>query len=471
MHHERHAREPQAQRAASRRRAESVRKRSAQRGAAERSQRDSSSTRTQRACNMRGVAAPDAQAAPSLAGLCAYHKRLLALLTLATLIEGFDAALTMVALPGLGREFAASDVVLYDAISLLSWGAIASGLVLWLADRVGRRPALVLSLAAYGAFSLATARAPSLAAFAWLQLGGRMFMVAQLSLAYVILSEEIPPALRGRANGVLGTFAGIGAALPPLLLPVLERAQIGWRGYFAIGALPLALAPVYAFALRETALFAARGAAVARTGSALRGALGDLRAFAAGGLLGRLAAVTAMWFTLSFWSGGVLVGFFRFLGAERGWTSDMIGRLPWGTVPAGVAGYLAAGWLMDRCGRRPTAIAYFALSALATVACYQAAGALPIAAAFCAVTALGGAWTVTNTLTAELFPTRLRATAAGIAGSLLGRLGFVAGPLAAGRLAASMGDAGDAMALLALANLACVAIVWRAIPETRGAAL
>jgi hypothetical protein len=34
-----------------------------------------------------------------------------------------------------------------------------------------------------------------------------------------------------------------------------------------------------------------------------------------------------------------------------------------------------------------------------------------------------------------------------------------------------MGDAGDAMALLALANLACVAIVWRAIPETRGAAL
>ncbi len=417
------------------------------------------------------VEARAAHAEPSLAGLPPYAKRLLALLTLATGIEGFDAALTMVALPGLGREFAAPEIVLYDAVSLLSWGAIASGLVLAIADRIGRKPALVFSLAAYGAFSLATASAPSLAAFAWLQLGARLFMVAQLSLAYVMLSEEIPPALRGRANGLLGTFAGIGAAVPPLLLPVLERAGLGWRGYFALGALPLALAPVYALALRETALFTAGGAARALGGSALRSALRDLREFAAGGLLGRLAAVTAMWFTLSFWSGGALVGFFRFLGGVRGWTPEMIGLLPWGTIPAGVAGYLVAGWAMDRFGRRPTAMAYFALSAFATIACYQADAALAVAAAYCAVTGLGGAWTVTNTVTAELFPTRLRGTAAGIAGSLLGRLGFVIGPLVAGRLVVKLGDAADALSLLALLNLACVAVVWRAIPETRGAAL
>jgi putative MFS transporter len=199
--------------------------------------------------------------------------------------------------------------------------------------------------------------------------------------------------------------------------------------------------------------------------------LGDLRDFAASRLVGRLAAVTAMWFTLSFWSGGVLVGFFRFLGTERAWTAEMIGRLPWGTIPAGVVGYLAAGWAMDRFGRRPTAMAYFALSAGATIACHQADAALAIGAAYCAVTGLGGAWTVTNTLTAELFPTRLRGTAAGIAGSLVGRLGFVVGPLVAGRLAASLGDTAAAMSWLALVNLACVAIVWRALPETRGVQL
>ena len=421
--------------------------------------REARSTRVQRACNMGFVKAPAAEAEHSLADLSPYQKRLLALLTLATLIEGFDAALTMVALEGIGREFGADIVTLYDAISLLSWGAIASGAMIWCADRIGRKPALLISLAAYGAFSLATARAPSLDALAWLQCGGRLFMVAQLSLAYVMLSEEIPPALRGRANGLLGTFAGVGAALP------LAFSGIDWRSYFLIGALPLALAPIYAFALRETGLFAA--GARARTGSVID----DLRAFAAGGLLGRLAAITGMWFTLSFWSGGVLVGFLRFLSVERGWTGEMIRLLPWGTIPAGIAGYLLAGALMDRVGRRATAMLYFALSALATIACYQANAAWAIGAAFCAVTALGGAWTVTNTLTAELFPTRLRATASGLAGSLLGRLGFVVGPLVAGRLAAALGGTSDAMALLAAVNLACVIVVWRWIPETRGRAL
>jgi putative MFS transporter len=420
--------------------------------------------RALRACTMRGVTTPAANAESTLAGLPPYAQRLLALLTLATFVEGFDAALTMVALPGLGREFGASDVVLYDAVSLLSWGAIASGAVLALADRIGRKPALVLSLAAYGAFSLATSQASSLDAFAWLQLGGRLFMVAQLSLAYVLLSEEVAPALRGRANGVLGAFAGIGAALPPLLMPVLERAGLGWRGYFMLGALPLALAPVYALALRESALFAAGRVARSRARDTLR----ELRELLARDSRARLAAVSAMWFTLSFWSGGVLVGFFRFLGAERGWTPEMIGRLPWGTIPAGIAGYLAAGWAMDRLGRRPTAIAYFSASSLATVACYQADAPLAGAAAYCAVTALGGAWTVTNTLTAELFPTKLRATASGVAGSLVGRLGFVVGPLVAGRAIAAAGGAASALSWLALLNVGCALLVWRAIPETRG---
>ena len=415
---------------------------------------------------------PGANAGAESAALSAYHWRLLALLTLATLLEGFDAALTMVALPGLGAEFAADRVMLYDAISLLSWGAIASVLVLWLADRIGRKLALLLSLAGYGAFSLATARAPSLATFAWLQLGGRLFMVAQLSLAYVMLSEEIPPVFRGRANGVLGTFAGIGAALPPLLLPVLERTGVGWRGFFAIGAVPLALAPMYAFALRETELFAARrGVARAGFGDAARAALRDLRELASGGLAARLAAISALWFTLSFWSGGVLVGFFAYVQAERGWTSADLALLPRGTIPAGIAGYLLAGFAMDRIGRRATAMLTLAGSAFATIAAYQGAEHATIFGAYCAITAFGGAWTVANTLTAELFPTHLRATAAGVAGSLLGRVGFIVGPLAAGRLALRLSSTADAMALLALANLACVAVVWRWIPETRGSAL
>jgi len=383
------------------------------------------------------------------------------MLMLATGIEGFDAALTMVTMRGVERELAASTVAMYKAISLLSWGAIASGVVIWAADRIGRKPALVLSLAAYGACSLATSRAESLAAFTALQCAGRLFMVAQLSLAYVMLSEEMPPVLRGRANGLLGTSAGIGAAVP------LALAGADWRAVFALGALPLALAPLYAFALRETALFTAGAAARSRASDALHA----LREFATQRLLGRLAAVTAIWFTLSFWSGGVLIGFIRFLALERAWTNEAIAALPWGTIPAGIAGYLVAGFAMDAIGRRATAMLYLAGSALATIVAHRSSDSAVVFGAYCAVVALGGAWTVANTLTAELFPTPLRGAAAGIAGSLLGRLGFVTGPLVAGRLAAELGSSADAMSLLGLTNLACVAVVWRFIPETRAARL
>jgi putative MFS transporter len=237
-----------------------------------------------------------------------------------------------------------------------------------------------------------------------------------------------------------------------------------------LGALPLALSPLYAAALRETPLFLASRASGGRALDSARALLRDLRELASGPLAARFAAVTALWFTLSFWSGGVLVSFFAYLQSERAWTSEAVARLPWGTLPAGIAGYLLAGVAMDRIGRRPTAMLYLAASALATVVAYQSARPATIYAAYCAVTALGGAWTVANTLTAELFPTRLRATATGVAGSLLGRLGFIAGPSAAGALTARLGTP-DAMAWLALLNLGCVIAVWRAIPETRGAPL
>ena len=413
-----------------------------------------------------------AASAESFASLGAYPKRLLALLTLSTLVEGFDAALAGIAIPGLVRDFATDDAAVGRAISFVSWGALASFFVLRLADRIGRKPAFLLSLTAYGAFSLATAFARDLDEFAWRQLGARMFMIAQLSLAYVMLSEELPSALRGRANGIAGTLAGVGAALPPLLMPAFARAGWGWRGFFVAGAAPLLLAPLYALALRETEAFArTRSAARETARAALRRELRDLAALAASGVRSRLLAITALWFTLSFWAGGVLVFFFRYVQAERGWTPEMLARLPLGTIPATVLGFLAAGAAMDRFGRRPTAIAYLAASALATAACYQAERPLGIAAAYCAAVALGGLWTVANTLTAELFPTRLRATAAGFAGSLLGRLGFVVGPLTSGALAARLGSTGDAMAWLALLNAACIAVVARWIPETRGTRL
>ena len=134
--------------------------------------------------------------------------------------------------------------------------------VIHLADRVGRRPVFLGALLVYALLTLATAFAPNLAVFTVLQVFARMAMVVELGLAYLILSEEMPPDVRGRVNGVFGGCVALGASVPDALLHPLTAWGIGWRGLFVIGAVPLVLFPYYVANLAETTrLPGAQGAA------------------------------------------------------------------------------------------------------------------------------------------------------------------------------------------------------------------
>ena len=144
---------------------------------------------------------------------------------------------------------------------VLSWiqlGTIAAFFVVRLADRFGRKPVLVLSLAGYGVLTFATFFAQDLALYAALQSGARMLMVTQLAVAYIMLSEEVPGDLRGRANALLGASASVGAVLPALFLAPLEDSSIGWRGLFLLGSLPILMVPIFMTKVRETQAYQAR---------------------------------------------------------------------------------------------------------------------------------------------------------------------------------------------------------------------
>ena len=397
----------------------------------------------------------------------AYHRLLFALLAVCTLFEGFDTKLASLVLPVIGREFGAGPAELGDALAASSLGMLAAFLVMRVADRVGRRPVFLASVAGYAAFTLATAFAQSLAAFTALQIAARLLMVVELSLAYLILSEELAPEARGRANGLLGAFASVGASIPALLLAPLEAAGPGWRGLFAFGALPLLLLPVYARRLRETPVFLKSGGA--RPG--LAGEAAALRELLGPGRRARFAGITALFVTVSFWTGTALFFFTYYVFEERGWTARDLQWLTLGTIPTGFAGFWLAGWLMDRVGRRPAAAAYLVLATIATAACFQSEDARAIALAYWALMGLSGLWSIASTITAELYPTELRAAALGITNHLLGRTGFVLGPLVTGRLAAALGSTADAVTWLSLANLACVPLLLWLVPETRGTEL
>lgn len=392
------------------------------------------------------------------------HAAIFGLVSVATLFEGFDTQLASLVLPFLQREFGAGPAELGSLLSRIAWGSILAFAVIQLADRIGRRPVFLASLAGYAVFTLATAFAHSPGSFAALQLLARLFLVSELGLAYLILSEELPERVRGRANGLLGGTAAFGAALPAALLPALESLGPGWRGLFGIGALPLLLLPLYWMQLRETRSFATGGGA--RAGLFSRAALTPLLA---PGSRERLAAMTGIWFAINFWSASVMYFFFQYALGEVGLRSADTAWIAPAALPFSFAGYAAAGWLMDRIGRRPALCLYLALAAAAGALCYRSSTRSSLLFCYVALQMVNGVWAIAATLCAELFPTPLRATATAVSHNLLGRFGMVLAPWIAGRLAEQLGSIGDAISALALLPLAVIPLAWFALPETRAA--
>jgi putative MFS transporter len=394
------------------------------------------------------------------------HVGLLSFLTIATFFEGFDTNLASLVQPHLGREFMASNEELGFVLGLSSLGMVFAFFVIHLADWIGRRPVFLGALGAYALLTLATSLAPNLAIFTGLQFFARMAMVVELSIAYLILSEELPGEIRGRANGILGAFGALGAALPPALLALLAHFEFGWRGLFVVGALPLLLFPLYLRRLVETRAYRER--AEQRKRFDLAGEWQLIRNLFAGPRAARLFGITSLWFTINFWSGAALGFFMIYAFGERGWDESQLLWLPLGTIPFGFAGYLLSGFSMDRLGRRGAMTLYLVAAFVVTSCCYQSESNLWIYLFYFAMLGLTGVWTIATTWTMELFPTELRATALGVSANLLGRLGMVIGPITAGSLSTAWGSTSDAITCLGAVILLGLPVVWWVLPETRG---
>jgi len=156
---------------------------------------------------------------------------------------------------------------------------------------------------------------------------------------------------------------------------------------------------------------------------------------------------------------------------ERGWSAETVAWVMPTATAVGFLGYMIAGRAMDRLGRKPTLISYFALGSLAGVVCYRAEEDIWIGGAYLALMMLAGLWAIGETIAVELFHTDVRATANGLSNNLLGRWGLVLGPAAMSVGIAELGSIAAAASLLALFNLLTIPLMLWLIPETRGRAL
>ncbi len=182
-----------------------------------------------------------------------YQWLILVLCFLIVAIDGFDTAAIGYIAPALvqdwGIEKAALGPVMSAALFGLAFGAIFAGP---LADRVGRKKVLVLSVFFFGACSLATAFAPTLGWLTvWRFLTG-LGLGAAMPNAVTLTSEFAPQ--RRRAVLVNTMFCGfpLGSAAGGFVAAAMIP-HFGWHSVLLLGGIvPLALALLLVLLLPES---------------------------------------------------------------------------------------------------------------------------------------------------------------------------------------------------------------------------
>ncbi len=397
-----------------------------------------------------------------------YLRRLQWLLLPAAFFNGFDSELRALLLPQLQRAFHVG----LSATGLIGvpigLGQLAAFFLVRRADRVGRRPLLLVSLLGYAIFTGLTAAAATIEEFVLFQFFAQLFIGTEYALAAIVIAEEFPAAQRGRALGRLLVAVPLGGVATAVLLAAgLQHGPLGWRAFFLVGVVPALLLAAARPLLRETHAFeVARRAGGERP--PLRAALAPpfgkrLIALGVFNLLVKLpTAAAAGWWTF-------------YAERERHLSTSIVALDLAVAYGLGTAGYYVCGRAIDRFGRRPVVSTFLCLGCLAAAALFQVSGeAITFVLLLVAVFFGLGLDPALTALSTESFPTGLRAQSSALIGNGFANAGELAAPVLVGALASALSartGVGDAVSLLTVLGAPALLLLWRAIPETRGAAL
>jgi putative MFS transporter len=400
-----------------------------------------------------------------------YLRLLLVLLVSAAFFEGYDSSILALLLPDIQSTFRVSEAVLGVTRIPIELGLFVAFFVTRLSDRLGRRPLLLWSVVGYTLFTALTAFSWDIWSFAFFQFGSRVFLGAEYAVGVTMIVEEFPAGKRGRALGTLLTFAALGTiAVGMLIFAGLAESGLGWRAFYLVGLIPLLLLIPFRRRLRETQRFT------------------DMRAERARGETQEEVPFLEPW-KPQYRRNLVLVGIVHMLRSipifgstawwafyaerERGFTAVEVSIYIIASYGLGCMGYYVCGRLMERIGRRPTALLYFAGGIIFSIILFQTASK-PVAfvALMLAVFFGLGMGPVMSSFATELFPTHIRGQAAAWIRNWFEIAGYVFGPALVGILGdhatGAIGNIGDTVTLLMILQLPALYLIWKFMPETKG---
>lgn len=390
--------------------------------------------------------------------LSPYHRRLMVFLSVATFFEGYDLLALTQLLPNLRGHFGLSPTEGGDMVAFINVGTVLAYLLVRLADRIGRKPVLTITIVGYTLASLASGLSVGPWMFATFQLLARVFLLSEWAVAQVIAAEELPAARRGALLGVIQGASTLGGIVCAGVIPLLLRTPLGWRSVYLAGSVPLVIAMFARRGLRETERFARGDVKLDR----------PFTAIVHSAHRNRMLHLAAIWFVTYLCTQNVLTFWKEFAVAERHFTDAQVGGCVTVGAVASVPLVFLAGPMLDRLGRRAgAAVIFVTMSVGAWVAYHGETRAVLTAGLVLSMFGLSAVLTVLNAYTTELFPTTLRADAFAWSNNLLGRVGYVLSPLALGPLAERYGW-GRTIGSTAVFPLVALGLILALLPETRG---
>jgi MFS family permease len=400
----------------------------------------------------------------------AAHRALVAA-SLGWMLDAFDVMLYSMVLASLIGELglSKSEAGMLGSLTLLAsaGGGLLFGIV---ADRSGRTRALMGSVLLYSIFTGMCGLAQTLWQLALFRVLLGVGMGGEWASGAALVSETWPAEHRGKAFGFMQSSWAIGyaaaAAVTAIVLP-----RWGWRAVFFVGVLPAIFTLWIQRRVEEPEIWRKSRVQAASGGGSAQLRVSQIFS----GRLGALTiAVTLMnactmfgWWGLNLWipaylslpvaQGGIGLSAYAMSGLVIAMQVGM-----W-------FGYVTFGFISDAMGRKRAYVMYVLLAAILLPLYGVVRQPLVLLALGPFVAFFGtGYFSGFGPLTAEIYPTSIRATAQGFTYNI-GRVASAVAPFVVGSLAQARGFGPAFVVTGAAFLLAGIAWVW--IPETKGKSL
>ncbi len=396
----------------------------------------------------------------------AIQRRTLLAASLGWMLDSMDILLYSMVLTHMMQDLGMPEATagLMASLTLIS-SAVGGILFGILADRIGRSRSLMASILVYSVFTAACGLSQNVLQLGVFRVLLGLGMGGEWACGAALVAETWPSQHRGKALGVMQSSWAIGyglaAGLTALILP-----RFGWRAVFFAGVLPaLVTFWIQKFVPEPEIWQRSRATGPAQPVFAGLSSLWH-------GAYRRQIVVTSLanagtmfaWWGLFTW-----IPAFLSLPAERGGAGLSILKTSTWIILMQVGmwlGYISFGFICDRIGRKRAYVGYILAAAVLVPVYAGTRSPIPLLVIGPLVGFFGtGYFSGFGAITAEIFPTKVRASAQGLTYNL-GRGVSAAAPYLVGALGAQYG-LGTAF-LLTSGSFLFAGLVALLIPETRG---